>query len=590
MNNLTSSNSSDDQNAAAKTATNGSTSPSIRRGISSPKPLPFCSKTNCIYLFLLLASFIVAVLAVAHPLLSWKLGLKNQLIVIGIMLRIMTECLQFFITSALVLFEYRYGGSCLQNYEAILKNSYLVPRSSMRTRITIILLIALPLVLSAVYKLFIGGESSRRIPSECRDKVCPQYGLAYPALKSYSGFNNSIYLFTNAYTDFQWDVSSGIVVLPDLSLQNAPYGYNLLILSPTSAAALDVPMPDYVSWHQSRLVKQEQLRISSSVNAFVATYNTSLETFRENDTFWEETFAYNRIGFNGMTSFSLFDPPANNALGFMPRVPNQQESASCLLGIYPGSSTFWTAYYNSATSQDSIIFRNHSMMFSVTRTRCNATWVISKTSIRLVSGSCADRKRDHITIATDVLDNPLLYPYPLDTLPVLVKTIGDLEKRAPKSTWRMPTYVSSVVMSYWARAVFMFPLMTGTSFNDIRYKPEHEEILSTRATLKARKVLYFVLAIQPILGLLAFGTGFVFYKIPTGPGFGVASILAGIDTTTLEQLEGAALSGESSKPIGLDIEIVSTQGTNRIRYSLIDSKVKRDKRRDSKIQKGQKYA
>lgn len=448
MSSLTSSNSANDPNVAANTAANDSAKPSKKKGISLPKPLPFCSKTNCIYLFFLWASFIVAVLAVAHPLLSWNLGFKNQLIVVGIMLRIMTECLQFFITSALLLFEYRYGGSCLQNYEAILTKSYLVPRSSAKTRGAIILLIALPLVLSAVYKLFIGGESTRKIPSKCGEQVCPQYGIAYPSLDSYAGFNNSIYLFTNAYAEFQQAVSSGITVLDSISLLKAPYGYNLLILNTTSAAALDVPWPEYISWHQSRLVEQERLRISSSVNAFVATYNTSLDTFRENDTFWEETFAYNRDGFIGMTSFSLFDPPAKNALGFMPRVPNQQESAACLLGVYPGSSTFWSDYYNSSTSQDSVLFRNYSKMFSVTRTRCNATWVISKTSIKLTSGSCADRKLDHITIATDILDHPYLHPYPLDTLPVLVKIIGDLQKTQPKSLWRMPTYVSSVVMSY----------------------------------------------------------------------------------------------------------------------------------------------
>lgn len=512
MSNLTSSNSADDQNAAANTAAIGSASPSIKKGVSLPKPLPFCSKTNCIYLFFLLASFVVAVLAVANLLLSWKLDLKNQLIVIGIMLRIMTECLQFFIMLAFLLFEYRCGGSCLQNYEAILKNNYLVSRSSMKTRITIILLIALPLVLSAVYKLFIDEESSWKIRSECRNQVCLQYEIAYPFLKSYSGFNNSIYLFTNAYADFQRIVSSDIGVLPDLSLQNVPFGYNLFILNIISAAALDVPMPDYISSHQSRLVEQKQLRIISNVNAFVATYNTSLETFRENDIFWKKTFAYNRVGFIKMISFSLFDPSVNNALGFMPRIFNQQKKTSCLLRIYSDSFTFWIVYYDSFTFQDSILFRNYSMMFSVIRIRCNATWAINKTSIRLTSDSCADRKLNHIIIATNVLNDSLLYPYLLDTLSVFVKTIEDLEKRKPKNTWRMPTYVNSIVISYWARAVFMIPFMNEKKFNDIRYEPEHKKIYSTKAIFKAHEVLYFVVTIQSILGLFAFGTGFFFLQ------------------------------------------------------------------------------
>ena len=467
-------------------------------------------------------------------------------------------------------------------------NSYLVSHSSIKIRGTMIMLIALPFVLSAVYKVFIGGESSWVISSGDRN-ITALYGIAYPALNEYAGFNNSIFLYTNAYADFQLAMLSGKDVLPTTMPQQAtPYGFNLLLLSNTSAAALDVPTPEHISSLQSGLIEQEKLSISTSVNAFVATHNTSLEMDRENDTFWEETFAYNRNGFKGMTSFELFDQ-ANDAIGFLPEVPNQHESAACLLGIYPGSDTFWSDYYNSTTSHDSLLFRNYSMMFSVTRTRCNATWVLKKTSIQLASGSCADRKLDKITVATDIFEDSLLNPYPLDALPVFVHTIGDIEQFKPDNPWRMSTYVSSVVMSYWARAVFMFPLMTKKKFTDVLYSPPSEAIISTRATLKASGALYFILALQPALGILALVAGLILHKTPIGTGFGVVSILAGVDTETLDELEGATLSGKPIEPIRLDVNINSTPHANRVKYSLVASKDRRGDRNDFKLQRGKIY-
>lgn len=192
---------------------------------------------------------------------AWKLGFLNQLIVIGILLRVMTECLQVIITDPLLLLEYRYGHSRLQNYEAILRNSYLVSRSSLRTRITIVFLLVVPFVLSAVYKLFSGGESSREILSQYGNKTYPRYGITPPPLNEYAGFNNSIYYFTNAYADFHLAVTKGEQGLPTIrSQQAAPYGHNLLLLSENSAVALDMPLPAYTSSLQSGLVEPDKLK------------------------------------------------------------------------------------------------------------------------------------------------------------------------------------------------------------------------------------------------------------------------------------------------------------------------------------------
>ncbi|KAF2123118.1 hypothetical protein BDV96DRAFT_561991 [Lophiotrema nucula] len=208
------------------------------------------------------------------------------------------------------------------------------------------------------------------------------------------------------------------------------------------------------------------------------------------------------------------------------------------------------------------------MMFTVTRTLCHASWTINKTSIRLDSGQCENRLQDGLRVATDVLDNDLLAPFPLDVLPLLSKAIGNLEKLHPNSTWRMPTYVSSVVMSYWARAVFMIPLLPNTRFVDVSYGPMNEETSSTRATLKSQPGLYVILGIQPVLGISAYFIGLALYRIPIGPGFGLISILAGVDRGTLDVLNGAALSGKAKEAVAVKVNL-SGAGADRIEYSMI---------------------
>ncbi|KAF2123117.1 hypothetical protein BDV96DRAFT_626873 [Lophiotrema nucula] len=212
---------------------------------------------NFIYFLLMAASTSFAVVVVVpDKWLSWKLGLQNQLIVVGIMLRIMTECLQVHFRHLLLLWEYQVCRSRLQNYESILTNNWLVPKSTWRIRITVFTTIGIPFVLSAVYKLHIDGKSTRKDGFDYGNKT---YGINYPSLGQYAGFNDSIYLFTNAYSDFQLAVSSTEdAPHSENSKQAIPYGYNMLLLSNTSAAALDIPSPDYI------LKIQEPLAVGDS--------------------------------------------------------------------------------------------------------------------------------------------------------------------------------------------------------------------------------------------------------------------------------------------------------------------------------------
>ena len=78
--------------------------------------------------------------------------------------------------------------------------------------------------------------------------------------------------------------SNDSVQPPFVDLPKA-YGYNTLLLDNTSAALLDMPVPDYVISIQQILKANESWQTSASVNATVARYNTSGDAYINNDDF-----------------------------------------------------------------------------------------------------------------------------------------------------------------------------------------------------------------------------------------------------------------------------------------------------------------
>lgn len=68
----------------------------------------------------------------------------------------------------------------------------------------------------------------------------------------------------------------------------AAFGFNMLMLSETSSAMLDIPMPEYIellrSWLQ-RFTTVPSLEFSATVHATVTSYNDTIETLRNEQHF-----------------------------------------------------------------------------------------------------------------------------------------------------------------------------------------------------------------------------------------------------------------------------------------------------------------
>jgi hypothetical protein len=108
---------------------------------------------------------------VANEGVSWRLGRgTTQLVVLGFLLSVMNLCLGSVAPTLFLYLEGRLGPSKLQNYDGILRNQMFTSKLSIAWRLVLGLMLALPLGLSAAYKSFSGGESTKTVPLRLHGK------------------------------------------------------------------------------------------------------------------------------------------------------------------------------------------------------------------------------------------------------------------------------------------------------------------------------------------------------------------------------------------------------------------------------------
>ena len=232
---------------------------------------------------LVLASLLCLVAAIVtvspYSSIPWRLGLKRQFQIIGVLLNGMNQCFLTLAPKVFVLFEARYGPSCLQNYDAILRNSYSGAHTNIFWRGILITVVIIPVSLGIAYKEFDHGVGSNTNPESARNT----YGLTAPAgLQESSAGGIGVSFMANGTLSF---VSATFMDPPMPSFPQA-YGFNTLLLSNTSSARLDAPFPDNVTSIQRALMVDEAYMLTAEVHATVTTFNKSIGAQREDDAFW----------------------------------------------------------------------------------------------------------------------------------------------------------------------------------------------------------------------------------------------------------------------------------------------------------------
>ncbi|KAI4184919.1 MAG: hypothetical protein LQ346_006020 [Caloplaca aetnensis] len=513
-----------------------------------------------------LICLVLAITAVADESASWRLGVNNrQLIVLGFLLSIMNICLGSVAPTLYLLLEARFGSSTLQNYNGILRNQFFSPKLSFVWRLVIGLATALPLGLSVAYKTFTGGSSAQTVDVAALIGNASYYGMFAPPGLQLLGEKTGVSIFSNATLPYA--VASAPPNGSELPLPTAAqtYGYNVILLHNESAAVLDIPQPSYISAVQTLLAGGESWNISAPVFATVATFNHS--STRDPDAYAsyfddvcsaaeESSGAYTHMSMMNDWSVVLLNHPSpgDQSLQYIGLTPDP--------GIehMPSCSDFFP----------------YAKAYDVTRQACQGTWTITRGGIELVEGSC-----DGTMLPVDrqevILHNSLFLG--VWYMSSLVEFLGPFATARNESEWSGPSMAIGVAAMVWSKiTVLNSPISQDESFRAskelARLTAEEAGLVYAvndtakyiRPTLRKSGLLYLLLAIQPALVIIILGWMAVLRSTPLDRGFGLVSILSGVDRDSLDSLAGAGLSGELSRSVKLVIRPTYEDAKGLVKY------------------------
>lgn len=508
----------------------------------------------------------MSVMAVADEAVSWRLGVaNNQLIVVGFLLSIINLCLASVTSTFFLLIEAKFGSSILQNYDGILRNKPTASRLGLPWRVVLTLFIILPIAISVAYKTFKGGQSSKIVKSAEYVSIPTYYGIVAPPGLMVTGQGlTGLSQYFNATQAFQSLSSPVNGSEPPLPQFPQSYGYNVLLLNENSTAVLDILQPEFITSVQDVLAVGESWVVSAPVIGTVATLNTSKaedpvgfqSAIRSACTSGGGTnWKHNSMDFwsDKPSSLWLMDQAdlSDQSMQYVAFPPKYDVDIDCL-GVMP--------YFQ---------------QYNIYRQQCQGTWSITRAGIELSSGFC------HSGLLPENMQQMVLWNT-LKLTDLYVPTLLDfLSPFSPvgsrnQSNWNGPYMATAVAAMFWSRVVaidtigaplgadggyntssyaWTTPSGTRLSFDDIKIlyhvDPSDQTIHYVRPTLRKSPLLYFILAVQPLLIVAILIAASAMHSVPMDKGFGLVSILAGIDRHTLDILSGASLSGELTQRVKL---------------------------------------
>lgn len=513
-----------------------------------------------------LLCLVIAIVTVANESISWRLGVGNrQLIVLGFLLSIMNLCLGSLTPSLFLLLEAKFGPSTIQNYDGILRNRPLSSRLSLTWRMTLGLMMALPLGLSAAYKNFFGGESIMMVNAMSYTGNESNYGMFVPPGLQLLGEKTGISLFFNATLPFAVASSSINGSEPPLPTRPQAYGFNVLLLNNQSTAMLDIPQPSYITAVQSLLAGGESWNITAQVIATVATFNNSrAENETEYESYLEAFCEAGEESSGAYTHQSLMNDWSIVLLDHASPGPQSLQ----YVGLPPDPGIEYTVECSN--------FSDYAQGYDINRQLCNGTWTITRSGLQLVEGSCtgvALPSDKQLVITHNTLFLGVWY------MTSLAEFLGPFATTRNQSAWEGPYMATGMAAMLWSRITALNgagnvgdPRVASGIFSGITYEdagliyPVNDTVAYIRPTLRKSSLLYAILILQPSLIFVILGLKLKFHSMPLDQGFGLISILSGIERGSLDHFAGAALSGELQKPVRLFMQPVHDSEKGTVKY------------------------
>lgn len=519
-------------------------------GCGRPTSKDYYTWKDVLMICLSLTCFIIAVLVVSHAPFAVQLTQKNQLIVIGFLLSLMSACLQRQAQLLLITLEARFGASTLQNYDSILRSSMLDANVGVLVKASLMVLFALPLALSASYKQFVSGNTSIYLKPRMLDfgPVGPP-GLVNGAMAM--TVNASLPVFNVVDEDYN-------------ATKLGTFGFNTAVISENMTAMLDAPLHNNLFQLQNEIRDGESLRMSAFVNATICTLNsTRFSPEREDPEYWNrtmETFS---------TDVNIADYGTGEIFGIL---SDWAEDTLILMSLWNVS--------------EGETFISQAVGFNLYRGQCNATWQISHRGVTLEdTWDCTSAPEFVLpcegTEPTTAANGTYANGSALAGQDLL-QTVVSCNMMGLSQGYVWPFYnllryqpvyvvwVTAIASAVWAQIASDhgptdWELDTpddeisweASAYPYVKYSAPVSIIRHTQTLHHSRWPLYLVLGIQPVLLLAFFCARVVLYATPVSNGFGLISLLAGVSREGLETLRGAGFSGELKRPVRIRIAAVS---------------------------------
>ena len=475
---------------------------------------------------LVLLGTIAAAVAIFVKPAAMHLGQKYQLVVLGFLLSIMASCSARQIQKLSLVYEARSGRSTLQNFDALLRSDYFSTTASFGPRSILLFVFCLPLGLSVAYKEFVGGSTSRTIPSA-------DMRFGFTAAPGYQLIGNGQSLVVNAYLPF-WSQQ----------MLNRTYGFNLYVLDNQTAAVLDAPLPANITILQATLGDDEFMLLSAQVNATVTESMDPSALERNDSAYWQaESKLFPSYSKSNSTFYSV--------------------TRAMWIGADPQGSNYTETFLSVFNATLNQTFDSEAERLVSTRRTCTGTWNITRTNVTLT-------KVENLQSfdALQGTDQSIVANVSLNINDMFLSFMGEYDW-VTRVNWYQPfpatgnyfpavnTRPSLVASMLWARITSSHgPERLHDALDSTSYWIDGEKIITTKsvATLRRSSWLMFIMVIQPVLTILAVLGKALLYTTPIGDNFGIISLLAGATGSMPKSLRGAALSGRLKR----DMQITFT--------------------------------
>ena len=484
----------------------------------------------------LIATLAAAIVIFVAPA-AMALGQKNQLIVLGFLLSIMSSCSARQIQKLSLIYEARSGRSTLQNFDALLRSDYFSTAASLGPRSILLFLFSLPLGLSVAYKQFLYGSTICTIPSS--DAM-----FGFTAAPGYQLIGNGLSLFAMTYLPF-WRLEA---VDPG---PNQTYGFNLFIVDNQTAAVLDAPLPAVLTNLQQTLDDNEYIYLTAQVDATVTQSIPPSASERDSAEYWEakkNSFPsssqrendFHYVGYS-MWIGSGFSPSANGT--------NYTET--------------FLSIFNTTLNQT---FESQADRLISTRRTCVGTWNITNANVtlnRVENLKPIDELQD--------TDQSIIESSSLNINDMFMSFLGEYDwvtrgnwyQPLPGSNLSIPptnTRPSFVASMLWARITSAHGPERGQNgaYPSASYNIDGDKIITERVvqTVHRSPWLMFIMVIQPVLTILAVLGKAVLHTSPISENFGIISLLAGATGGSNSQsLQGAAFSGTLKRDVKIAFKV-----------------------------------